>query len=278
MLGPACMNGPKKHAWHSPARACMHACMLAQGLEELRFPKRLAAHAYALARACMHAQGLACLCWSAMVSQSAEGLFSRRIRPSCSGNLTWHGCARDTKAYQSHTPRAGPTHDQKHMHRIGDARPSSDSSSWAEGIPSCKPMLIHCERRNSKPATSHEKPPGQTLSTPKCQAQYLGREIEPSQSHISQECERECSQAMGSGQRAGHHLQEDVDFAMLVFGATPHVEGALLQRQGVQFRQLLLAHRHILKLAAVSQHRQELQGTEKEAPSEAALSGQAAHT
>ena len=150
-------------------RAGMHACMHAQGLEELRSAKRLALHAYAPARACMHAQGLACLCCSAMVSQSAEGLFSRHIRPSCSGNLTWHRCARDTKAYQSHTHRAGPTHDQKHMHRIGDARPSSDSSSWAKGIPSCKPVLIHCEQRTSTPAISHKKPPGQTLSNPHCQ-------------------------------------------------------------------------------------------------------------
>ena len=65
--------------------------MHAQGLEELRTAKRLALHAYAPARACMHAQGLACLCWSAMVSKSAEGLLSRHNRLSCSGSLTWRG-------------------------------------------------------------------------------------------------------------------------------------------------------------------------------------------
>ena len=45
---------------------------------------------------------------------------------------------------------------------------------------------------------------------------------------------------------------------MLVLRSAPDIKGALVEAELIQFRQLLLPHRHILKLAAVRQHGQEL--------------------
>jgi len=58
-----------------------------------------------------------------------------------------------------------------------------------------------------------------------------------------------------------NYLQHDVDFAMLVLRPTLDIKWALVQAESVQFRQLLLPHCHILKLATVRQHRQDLQWT-----------------
>ena len=53
-------------------------------------------------------------------------------------------------------------------------------------------------------------------------------------------------------------LQQHVDLAVLVLGAALDVVRADGARQRVQFRQLLLAHRDVLELAAQRQHGQEL--------------------
>ena len=54
------------------------------------------------------------------------------------------------------------------------------------------------------------------------------------------------------------HLQQDGDLAVPIFSAAAHVEGAGVQGQSVQLRQLVVAHLHVLELAAPRQHGQEL--------------------
>ena len=53
-------------------------------------------------------------------------------------------------------------------------------------------------------------------------------------------------------------LEQDVDLAVFVLWAALDIKGARATHKIVQLWQLLLAHRHVLKLTALRQHGQEL--------------------